>query len=401
MNELRVLYLDTPFENLPGGDKNRSRFLWWALGEHFDTRLALIAPETADAPPVWHQFRPLAVFPPRRPPFPRPDAAPGFCYADHRQLLELVRREKFDLVFCRFTVGWELLAALIRALPNLRIVMDVDLVSSRLVGLTWAAHRAFNRRGVLFEKWKLQHFERRLFCQPWLFLFTNPLELAGVRNHVAPRPPPGRFALLPNIMPPVRELNPPRRPVILFFGSLDSSANIDAFHFLVDAVLPKIEPDLKRLQVKIRVVGKNPPPALAAKLRASHGDCVDLTGPVASIEQALAECLFVLLPLRIASGTRTRILEAAALGRAVVTTPTGAEGLDLGRTVLLGDTAHELAEHTRQLLHHPEIAAALGRRLRTRALSLYATGKVAGDLAEAVKAFATRTNATAPVASPW
>jgi glycosyltransferase involved in cell wall biosynthesis len=390
MNRLRVLYLDTPFENVSGGDKNRSRFLWWALGEHFDTRLLLIARAEASAPPVWHQFQPLAILPPQAPPFPRPSAAPAFHSADREQFLQLVRRENFDVVFCRFTVGWELLTALAQACPNTRIVVDVDMVSSRLVGLTWAAQRSFKKRWFLFEKWKLQRFERQLFRQPWLFLFTNPMEMAGVRNQVAPRPAPGQFALLPNIMPPVRELNPARQPVILFFGSLDSSANVDGFNFLVDEVLPKIEPDLKRLQVKIRVVGKNPPPAFAAKLRARQTDRVDLTGPVDSIDQAIAESLFVLLPLRIASGTRTRILEAAALGRAVVTTTIGAEGLALGDTVLMGDTASELAEHTRNLLANPVAAAMLGRRLRTRALSQYATSKVAGDLVEAVKTFTIR-----------
>jgi glycosyltransferase involved in cell wall biosynthesis len=390
MNRLRVLYLDTPFENLSGGDKNRSRFLWWALGEHFDTSLILIARAEASPVPVWKHFQPLDVLPPLPPPFPRPGATPAFLPEDREKFLQIARREKFDVVFARFTLGWELLAELARVSPRTAIVMDVDMVSSRLVGLTWAAQRSFKKRWFLFEKWKLQCFERLLFRQPWLFLFTNSLELAGVRRQVAARAAPGEFALLPNIMPPVRELNPARQPVILFFGSLDSSANVDGFNFLVDDVLPLLEPDLRRLGVKIRVVGKNPPPALAARLRARPTDCVELTGPVDSMEQALAECLLVLLPLRIASGTRTRILEAAALGRAVVTTTIGAEGLDLDETVLIGDTAGELAGHTRQLLADPAAAEALGRRLRARALSRYATATVASDLAETVKTFAAR-----------
>ena len=388
MNRLRVLYLDTPFENVSGGDKNRSRFLWWALGEQFDLSLVLIHRETPSAKPAWNQFKPLAVLPPQTPPFPRPGAAPAFLPADQQRFLELVRAGKFDVVFCRFTIGWELLDLVARELPAITIVVDVDMVSSRLVALTWAAHRSFKKRWFLFEKWKLQHFERKMFRRPWLFLFTNAVELANVRYDVAPQPPPGQFILLPNIMPPARELNPARQPVILFFGSLDSSANVDGFSFLVDEVLPQIENDLKRSQVKIRVVGKNPPPAFTEKLRACHTDRVELVGPVDSIEMALAECQFVLLPLRIASGTRTRILEAAAIGRAVVTTTIGAEGLDLGDTVLIGDTAKELAAHTRRLLAAPDEATELGRQLRDRSLSLYATTKVAGDLSQAVKAFA-------------
>ena len=388
MNRLRVLYVDTPFENVSGGDKNRSRFLWWALGENFDTSLVLIGREAPSGKPLWSQFKPLAILPPSPPPFPRPGAAPAFQPADCDRFLKLVIDGKYDVVFCRFTVGWELLAQLARKSPSTAVVVDVDMVSSRLVGLTWAADRSLKKRWFLFEKWKLQHFERKLFREPWLFLFTNSVELTGVRDHVAPNPAPGKFALLPNIMPPTRELRSARQPVILFFGSLDSSANVDGFSFLVDDVLPHIEEDLKRRQMKIRVVGKNPPPAFAEKLRACNTDRVDLTGPVDSIETALAECQFVLLPLRIASGTRTRILEAAALGRAVVTTTIGAEGLDLGDTVLIGDTAADLAAHTRRLLAAPAEAVQLGRRLRERSISLYDTTKVANDLANAVKNFA-------------
>jgi glycosyltransferase involved in cell wall biosynthesis len=388
MNRLRILYLDTPFENVSGGDKNRSRFLWWALGECCETSLVLIGRDGASPKPLWNQFKPLAILPPQPPPFPRPAAAPAFSPASRKKFLQIVRDGKFDVIFCRFTVGWELLTEAARAFPAITIVVDVDMVSSRLVALTWAANPSFKKRWFLFEKWKLQFFERNLFRRPWLFLFTNSTELAGVRDQVAPQPAPGKFALLPNIMPPTRELHPARQPVILFFGSLDSSANVDGFNFLVDEVLPLIEEDLKKQQVKIRIVGKNPPAAFAEKLRARHTGQVDLTGPVDSMETAIAECLFVLLPLRIASGTRTRILEAAALGRAVVTTTIGAEGLDLGDSVLIGDTAADLAAHTRRLLAAPAEAAQLGRRLRERSVSLYDTAKVAADLAAAVKNFA-------------
>lgn len=388
MSRLRVLYVDTPFENVSGGDKNRSRFLWWALGEYFDTSLVLIGGEDPAAKPLWNQFKPLAILPPQPPPFPRPGAAPAFPSAARKKFPQIVRDGKFDVIFCRFTVGWELLAEITRRFPDIAIVVDVDMVSSRLVALTWAANPSFKKRWFLFEKWKLRHFERQMFRLPWLFFFTNATELAGVRDHVAPQPAPGKFALLPNIMPPTRELNSARQPVILFFGSLDSSANVDGFNFLVDEVLPKIGNALQKHQVRIRVVGKNPPPAFAEKLRARNTDRVDLTGPVDSIETALAECLFVLLPLRIASGTRTRILEAAALGRAVVTTSIGAEGLDLGDTVLIGDTAADLAMHTRRLLACPAEAGEMGGRLRERAVSLYETAKVAGGLAAAVENFA-------------
>ena len=392
MSRARILYLDTPFENEAGGDKNRSRFLFQALRENFDVDLLMIGREGAPARPAWTNFPPLAMFAPQPAPFPRPASTPAFAPADREKFVSLLREKKYAAVFCRFTIGWELLELVPPAAPETAVVVDVDMVSSRLVALTWAARPSFKKRWFLFEKWKLQRFERRLFRQPWLFLFTNPAELADVRDGVAPRPAPGEFSLLPNIMPRAAEPAPGRRPVILFFGSLDSSANVDGFQFLVDDVLPLIETDLRRHHVKIHIAGKNPPAAFAERLRALGTDRVELVGPVDSIERAIAESQFVLLPLRIASGTRTRILEAAAVGRAVVTTTIGAEGLDLGDTVLIGDTAPDLAAHTRRLLADPGAADDSGARLRQRSTALYAAGNVAVDLGTKLERFLQRKN---------
>ena len=395
MSRARLLYLDVPFENESGGDKNRSRFLFHALRENYEVDILLIGGAGAGAQSAWTCFRPLALFAPQSAPFPRPASTPSFLPADRAKFISLIRENKYAAVFCRFTIGWELLELIHAAAPETAIVVDVDMVSSRLVALTWAANPSFKKRWFLFEKLKLQRFERRLFCKPWLFLFTNSTELADVRN-ASPRSARGEFLLLPNIMPCAAEPVVPRQPVILFFGSLDSSANVDGFQFLVDEVLPQIEADLKRHNVKIHVAGKKPPAAFAERLRAIGTDCVKLVGPVASIERAIAESLFVLLPLRIASGTRTRILEAAAVGRAVVTTTIGAEGLDLGDTVLLGDTAPDLAAHTRRLLADPNAADYLGCRLRERSTALYAARKVAGDLVAKLEIFLQRKEGGAP-----
>jgi len=390
MSHPRILYLDVPFENESGGDKNRSRFLFHALCENFDLDLILIGREGKSTKPAWTNFKPLAMFAPQPAPFPRPTSTPSFAPADREKFISLLREKKYDAVFCRFTIGWELLEFVREAAPETAVVMDVDMVSSRLVALTWAANPTFKKRWFLFEKWKLQRFERRLFCKPWLFLFTNSTELADVRDGVAPLPASGEFALLPNIMSRSDQPAVERQPVILFFGSLDSSANVDGFQFLVDNVLPQIETDLKRHNVKIHIVGKNPPAAFSERLRAIGTDRVKLIGPVDSIERAIAESLFVLLPLRIASGTRTRILEAAAVGRAVVTTTIGAEGLDLGDTVLIGDTALDLAAHTRRLLADQATADESGRRLCQRSTALYAEGNVAADLVAKLESFLQR-----------
>ena len=391
MSRARILYLDVPFENESGGDKNRSRFLFQSLRENFEVDVVLLERENSSPRPAWTDFKPLAMFAPLPAPFPRPSAAPAFAAADREKFVSLLREGKYDAVFCRFTTGWELLRLVEQAAPKTAVIVDEDMLSSRLVALSWAANPSFKRRWFLVEKWKLQHFEKKLFSEPWQFLFTNSTELAEVRNRIAPSPAAGEFVLVPNTMPRSAQITDAKRqPVVLFFGSMDSAANTDGFTFLVDGVLPQLDSELKQRGVEIHVVGKNPPAHFRERLARSGGDLVKIIGGVDSIERAITESLFVLLPLRIASGTRTRILEAASQHRAVVTTRIGAEGLDVADTTLIGDNAAELAAHAKRLLADPAEADALGAKLGECCVSLYAPDKVAADLVDAVENFIAR-----------
>ncbi len=397
MNRLCVLYLDAPFENEPGGDKNRSRFLFHALREKFAVDLVLLGSLGATPRPAWTNFKPLAVFALQPAPLPRPSAAPSFKAADRETFARLLRERRYDAVFCRFTAGWELLRLVKQASPQTAVIVDEDMLSSRLVALSWAVNPSFKRRWFLFEKWKLQHFEKHLFREPWLFLFTNDTERTEVRDCIAPRPAAGEFTLLPNTMPRITPVAPPnRQPVILFFGSMDSAANRDGFAFLMEEILLQLEAELKQRNVVLHVVGKNPPASFGEHLARSATDRVTIIGGVDSIERAIAESLFVLLPLRIASGTRTRILEAAAQRRAVVTTTIGAEGLDVADTVLIGDSARDLVAHCRRLLANAGEADTLGARLGDRCVSLYAPDKVAADLVHTVEDFIVRRQGGSP-----
>jgi len=125
MSRARILYLDVPFENESGGDKNRSRFLFQSLRENFDVDLLLIGREGASAKPAWTHFKPLAMLTPLPAPFPRPSSTPSFTPADRDKFLSLLRENKYAAVFCRFTVGWELIELVRADAPETAVVVDV------------------------------------------------------------------------------------------------------------------------------------------------------------------------------------------------------------------------------------------------------------------------------------
>jgi glycosyltransferase involved in cell wall biosynthesis len=389
MNLPRLLYVDVPFEHESGGDKNSSRFLWHTLSGAFDTDLLLIAPsQSVTGRPLFTDFKPVLRLPPVRGPWHQSDSVFAFGPLELDAFRELLTDRRYDAVFTRFHSPWALALAASAHATRPAVIVDLDMVSSRLVGLTWRQAPSFKNRWFLFEKLKLARLEKQLVRQPFLVLFSNPVELADIRGRVAPTPSPARLAVLPNVMPPPPKPGPVTpQPAILFFGSMNSGANTDAFRYLVESLLPLLDADLRRHDVKLHIVGKNPPPWFAELLEKSMSDRVLLVGGVDSMERAIAESRFVFLPLRVASGTRTRILEAAALGKAVVTTTIGAEGIEVGEDALIADTPTALATAVRQLLDNPAQAETLGRRLREHCVARYSEPRVAGDLVREVSDF--------------
>lgn len=379
---MRALYVDVPFENESGGDKNRSRFLWEKLTGGMTVDFVVLTTRSADHAPS--SIVPVAVYSPQKAGPLQPSGIPNFSDGDRAHFADLVARGEYDVIIARFCTAYHLLAAAQARCPHVAVVVDVDMLESRLVRLSWEANPSFQRRWFFIERHKLQFFERQLFRKPWTFLFTNDKERQMAEDAVSATERSGTFVLVPNPMTGERaeaEVTP--RKVVLFFGSLDSAANIDGTKFLLEEVFPLISPELESQNAELLIVGKNPYPALSAaaeKLRPR----VRVKAGVPSMAAEIAKAAMVLLPLRIASGTRTRILEAALQRRPVVTTSIGVEGLELSDGVLVGDTAPALAAHVHHLLRNPERREQLGEALWQSARERYSGVTVGGQLLNAV-----------------
>jgi glycosyltransferase involved in cell wall biosynthesis len=378
----RVLYIDVPFEGEPGGDKNRSRFLFQTLRQAFETDLLLVHPHH---PGSSGESRTR-----RHPPILELQAQPPGWFHSHsvfridpkqnRAYLDLLSARRYDAVICRFHSPWFLALGAETHPSRPAILMDLDMVSSRLVGLTWRQNPSIRNRWFLFERIKLERLERDLLRRPWQVLFSNPIERDQMALDLKRESTRVRLGVLPNILvAPKLTSVPETKPIILFFGSLNSAANTDAFRHLMRDILPLLDADLRRHQVRIHVAGKNPPPWFSQLIQESGSDRVTLVGRVDSMETAIAESRFVFLPLRVASGTRTRILEAAAQHRTVVTTSLGAEGIAVGTDAILANDPENLAAGVRRLLEAPDRAVDLGRRLFDRCRDRYGETRIAGE----------------------
>ena len=100
---------------------------------------------------------------------------------------------------------------------------------------------------------------------------------------------------------------------------------------------------------------------------------VELTGFVSDLRPHLAAAAAVVVPLRLGGGTRLKIVEAMAMGKAIVSTTLGAEGIEAvpGRDLLIEDEPAAFADAVSRLLADPDLAARIGQSARRLAVRQY------------------------------
>lgn len=158
------------------------------------------------------------------------------------------------------------------------------------------------------------------------------------------------------------------RPGLVFTGKMDFRPNVDAVLWFVQEVLPLIRLDVP--DALFWVVGKDPHRRLTAL--AGH-PAVRLTGRVEDVRPYIASAAVYVVPLRIGGGTRLKVLEAMAMGKALVSTSLGCEGFDLmpGRDLLVADTPTDFAAAVVGLLGEPHRRERLGSSAFRFAAALY------------------------------
>jgi sugar transferase (PEP-CTERM/EpsH1 system associated) len=296
-----------------------SRSYEWLLHEDdtFDAVLAhLLAKEQFDV--VQFEFSHMAAYRPKRP-RGADDGTPAFILDEHNIEYDVVRQ------------------------------------MSRAAGSSVRRlYNAFN--------WKKVQSEERL---AWAGLDGCALTSARDQGMLLADAPATRTAVVPNGVDlghfSPREWPEPRDPqMILFFGAIDYHPNTDALLFFAKEILPLLRAQVPG--VKLCIVGRRPPPAITA-MQSAH---IEVTGAVGDLRPYLERASVVIAPLRLGGGTRLKILEAMAMGKAVVSTTLGAEGLCLvpGRDILIADAPDRFASQVRVLLEDPALAERIGAAAR-------------------------------------
>ena len=160
---------------------------------------------------------------------------------------------------------------------------------------------------------------------------------------------------------------------VVYFGLLSTIPNIDGVVHFAQDIWPRIAEAAP--QARCKIIGGRPPPSLLALA----GPRVKLTGFVSDLRPHLAAAAAVVVPLRLGGGTRLKIVEAMAMGKAIVSTTLGAEGIEAvpGRDLLVEDQPAAFAKAVHRLLAEPGLAARIGQSARQLAVERYGWSEAA------------------------
>jgi glycosyltransferase involved in cell wall biosynthesis len=176
------------------------------------------------------------------------------------------------------------------------------------------------------------------------------------------------MALCTEEIPPLAEENGPSEGDLVFTAKMDFRPNVDAVQWFAQEILPLILE--KAPQTRFWVVGKDPHPRLAPL---AENPAIVMTGWVDDVRPYIAGAGVYVVPLRMGGGTRLKVLEAMAMGKAIVSTTVGSEGFEVvsGQQLVLGDTPRDFAAAVLNLLGDPENRVRLGSVAREFARNGY------------------------------
>lgn len=309
---------------------------------------------------------------------PAPFAVSKFTHgAVQRVVASWLRENKFDVAICDF------LSASLNFPDNLAtptVLFQHNVESALWQRMASTEANPAKRLAYRLEARKMSRYERRALSKFHHIIAVSEHD----RQQMLAMDPDCAITVVPTgvdtqkygVAPP-SSANPAR---IVFTGSMDWEPNIDAVAYFCQQIFPGI---LAEFPAAIfQIVGRNP----HSRVQKLASPSVEVTGTVPSVADYLREATVVVVPLRIGGGTRLKIFEAMAMGKAMVSTSIGAEGLDVenGRDLVLADDAASQVQAILLLLRD----AALRRRYEHAAAQLaaqYDWSNIEGRFAEVLQ----------------
>ncbi len=229
-----------------------------------------------------------------------------------------------------------------------RLLTNHNVEYQRLFRYAAQRRSALYRFALRIQAWLTRRYERQTLRAIGNCVVVSDLDQA----ELSALTPTARFFLVPNgadtAAPPLPD-STPDGATALWVGGMDDPFNREAVLHFATAILPRIRAQVP--DFRWHVVGRAPPPLLEALARDPDSGVV-VSGFVATLRDVYEDSTIVVVPLLSGGGTKLKVLEAMAMGRAVVATPIGAEGINVrdGVEMEIATTAETFAHRAAALL---------------------------------------------------
>ena len=296
-----------------------------------------------------------------------------------REFRALLKRKKFDVILCDFlfaapVIPWDY------PCPKVLFTHNVE-------AMIWKRHYQVARnplwKALSWREWKtMDAAERRYLKRADHVLAVSETDRDIFSEYIEG----SKLTIVPTgvdieFFKPCPGTEAPDS--LVFTGSMDWLPNEDGIIFFVEQVLPLIRQQVPR--VTLSVVGRKPSQRL--KDLVAQDKSVQLTGWVEDVRPYVAPGAVCIVPLRIGGGTRLKIYEAMAMGKAVISTTIGAEGLPVkhGENILIADAPEDFAQQTVALLGNADRRNQIGGAARKLVAENYTWASVAEGFANVLQ----------------
>lgn len=274
------------------------------------------------------------------------------AYCRNRKMNEVVRemikKHSIELVYVKRLRSAQFVDT------TIPIPVVLDTTDAMSLYYARAAKNAPRYKKILFweEELKYRLYEITMLKKFKNWILSSAVDIEYLKEFTPPRT---KLFLIPNgvdtefYKPSADE---PKKNTILLSGLMDKFANIEAAEFFFEEIFLKIQGKIP--DAKVYVVGPSPP----RKIKRYTSEHIFITGAIPDIREYITQASVVVVPIKTGAGTRNKILQAWSMGRPVVTTSKGAEGLEASRKehVLVADDPDDFAKKVVSVLQNKNLA---------------------------------------------
>lgn len=260
---------------------------------------------------------------------------------------KLLATKNFDAIHCEFSV-----MANLNFGDNHIKVLDTHNVEYENYRRMW------KKTSTLFKKWFYRHEYQKVYEEEIKALseqdviFSTSAEdrsimkedVPNVPNYVIPNGVDTSY-FKPNFDQQVEPYS------IVFTGMMAYTPNYDGMLYFLDEIFPHILDEVP--EAKLYIVGKRPP----KELKERESEHVTVTGFVDDVRPYVWKSSVFVVPLRMGSGTRLKVVESLAMKKPVVSTSLGCEGISVkdGESILIEDSPKAFAKSVIRLFEDQEL----------------------------------------------